>query len=83
MRGSRALIMLALALIAGIAAVVLASRWLVQQTAGPASQQVVVAARDIDLGSALNATMLEIVPWPAGALRWTMPPLRRRSGCGC
>lgn len=67
MRGSRALIMLVLALVAGVAAVVLASRWLTR-TVAPTSQQVVVAARDIDLGTALNATMLETVPWPAGAM---------------
>lgn len=68
MRGSRAVIMLVLALVAGIAAVVLASRWLTQTVVPGNTQQVVVAARDIDLGTALNATMLEAVPWPAGAI---------------
>ena len=68
MKGSRALIMLVLALVAGVAAVVLASRW-IAQTATPAQpQQVAVAARDIDLGTALTATMLNMVPWPAGAV---------------
>ena len=68
MRGSRAIIMLLLALVAGVAAVVLASRWLVQQAGTPNTQQVLVAARDIDLGTALNATMLEPVAWPPGAI---------------
>lgn len=67
MRGSRAVIMLVLALVAGIAAVVLAARWLTQQTSAT-TQQVAVAGRDIDLGTALNATMVELVPWPAGAV---------------
>lgn len=67
MRGSRAVIMLVLALVAGIAAVVLAARWLTQQTAAT-TQQVAVAGRDIDLGTALNATMIELVPWPAAAV---------------
>lgn len=67
MRGSRAVIMLVLALVAGIAAVVLAARWLSQQTS-TATEVVIVAARDVNLGTALNATMLEVVPWPAGAV---------------
>lgn len=67
MRGSRAVIMLVLALVAGVAAVVLASRWLTQQSV-TATQQVAVAGRDIDLGTALNATMVEMVPWPSGAV---------------
>jgi pilus assembly protein CpaB len=67
MKGSRALIMLLVALVAGAAAVVLAARWLTQQTV-TVTETVVVAARDINLGTALNASMLEVVPWPAGAL---------------
>ncbi|MCM5572086.1 Flp pilus assembly protein CpaB [Burkholderiaceae bacterium FT117] len=67
MRGSRAVIMLVLALVAGIAAVVLAARWLSQQTS-TATEVVIVAARDVNLGTPLNAAMLEVVPWPAGAV---------------
>ncbi len=67
MRGTRAVIMLVLALVAGIAAVVLAARWLTEQS-GAVTEQVVVASRDIDLGSPLNANMVEMVPWPAGAV---------------
>ncbi|MDT3679997.1 MAG: Flp pilus assembly protein CpaB [Burkholderiaceae bacterium] len=67
MKGSRAVLMLVLALVAGLSAVVLAARWLTQQTS-VGTQQVIVAARDIDLGSALNATMFESVSWPAGAV---------------
>ncbi len=67
MRGTRAVVMLVLALVAGIAAVVLAARWLTEQS-GAVTEQVVVASRDIDLGSPLNANMVEVVPWPAGAV---------------
>lgn len=67
MRGSRAVIMLVLALVAGLAAVVLAARWLSQQTA-TGTESVIVASREVNLGTALNATMLEVVPWPSGAV---------------
>lgn len=67
MKGSRAVVMLVLALVAGLASVVLAARWLTQQTA-VGTQQVVVAARDIDLGTALNATMFDTVSWPSGTV---------------
>jgi len=67
MKGTRAVIMLLLSLVAGIAAVVLAARWLGEQASGT-STQVVVAARDIDLGQPINASMLTAAPWPAGAV---------------
>ena len=50
MRSTRAFVMIALSLLAGVAAVVLAMRWLGQQ--GVQTAKVVVAARDLDLGSA-------------------------------
>lgn len=67
MKGTRAVIMLLLSLVAGIAAVVLAARWLGEQASGT-STQVVVAARDIDLGQPINASMLTVAPWPSGAV---------------
>ncbi|MGE5493136.1 MAG: Flp pilus assembly protein CpaB [Actinomycetota bacterium] len=62
MRSTRALTMIVLSLVAGIAAVFVAGQWL----NGRAVQtvQVAVASRDIDLGSPLNATMVEMVGWP-------------------
>lgn len=62
MRSTRALAMMALSLLAGLAAVLLAVQWL----NGRAVQtvQVAVAARDIDLGSPLNASQVEMVGWP-------------------
>jgi pilus assembly protein CpaB len=67
MKGSRAVIMLLLSLMAGLAAVVLAARWLSEQ-ASTSSQQLVVAGRDVNLGQPLSANMLELVPWPASAV---------------
>src|SRR5690606_2009402 len=66
MRGSRALIMLLLSLVAGVAAMVLAARWLNEQSLAKNETQVVVAARDIELGQPLNASMVTLLPWPAG-----------------
>ena len=67
MKGSRAVIMLVLALIAGVAAVVLAGRWLTDQ-ASTATSKVAVVSRDVNLGEPLNPTMVELVAWPASAL---------------
>jgi pilus assembly protein CpaB len=66
MRGSRAVLMLVLSLIAGLAAVVLAARWLSEQSAG-ASRMLAVASRDVELGQPLNANLIEMVPWPTAA----------------
>lgn len=62
MRSTRALTMIVLSLVAGLAAVFVAGQWL----NGRAVQtvQVAVAARDMDLGSPLNATQVEMVGWP-------------------
>ena len=68
MKGSRAVIMLLLSLVAGIAAVVLAARWLNERSDAASGSRIVVASRDIELGQPLNATMLRMVSWPAGAL---------------
>ena len=67
MQSKRALIMLALAVLAGLAAVALAARWLGQQAQGERTK-VVVATRDLDLGQAITPVMLQEVDWPTGAL---------------
>jgi pilus assembly protein CpaB len=67
MRNSRALLVLALSIIAGLAAVVVAIRWIGQQGAVTTSK-VVVAATDIGIGQPLTAQMVEQVAWPAGAM---------------
>jgi pilus assembly protein CpaB len=67
MRSTRAIVMILLSLVAGIAAVILAARWVGQQAAQNTSV-VVVAARDLDLGAPLSSNMLEATPWPASAV---------------
>ncbi|QBY52347.1 Flp pilus assembly protein CpaB [Cupriavidus oxalaticus] len=67
MKNMRAILMLLIALVAGVAAVVSASRWLVQQSSSSV-RQVVVAANDLNLGQPLNGSQLRLVSWPAGSV---------------
>ncbi|HWX12202.1 MAG TPA: Flp pilus assembly protein CpaB [Trinickia sp.] len=67
MKNSRALIMLAMAMLAGLAAVVFASRWLMQ-TSSSAVTPVAVAIDDVNLGQALNTNLVRIVNWPTGSV---------------
>jgi pilus assembly protein CpaB len=67
MKSKRAIIMLALSVLLGIAAVMLAARWMGQQAATD-NTTVLVASRDLELGQAISPTMLESVPWPKGAV---------------
>ena len=67
MRSTRAIVMILLSLIAGVAAVFLAARWVGQQAAQNTTP-VVVASRDLDPGSPLAASMLQQTPWPSGAV---------------
>lgn len=59
--------MLVFALLLGGMAVALAAQWLGRQ-ASIATNRVVVAARDIQLGSPLTPDMLTSVEWPSGSL---------------
>lgn len=73
MKNRRALLMMALAVVFGLAAVALASHWLLRQTPGGANK-IVVAAVDVNLGQRLTPEMLKQIDWPAdtqprGALR--------------
>jgi pilus assembly protein CpaB len=67
MKSKRAIIMLTLSVLLGIAAVLLAARWMGQQAASDKTT-VLVATRDLELGQAITPAMLQSVPWPAGAL---------------
>jgi pilus assembly protein CpaB len=58
--------MLLLALIAGGAAVMFASRWMQAQAQG--GGEIVVASVDIELGGRLTPEMLRMVKWPAGSV---------------
>ncbi|MFL6672109.1 MAG: Flp pilus assembly protein CpaB [Massilia sp.] len=63
MKNKRAVAMLALAVLFGLAAVVLASRWLLVQSASGANK-IVVAASDVNIGQRLGADMLTLAEWP-------------------
>lgn len=67
MKNSRAIVMIVFSLLVGVAAVAFGARWLGEQ-ASVATTGVVVAARDIELGSVLNASMLQVVTWPSGSM---------------
>ena len=67
MKNKRAVIVMALAILFGLAAVVLASRWLLTQPAASAGR-IVVAAADINIGQRLTPEMLKLVEWPADSV---------------
>jgi pilus assembly protein CpaB len=67
MRNMKALALLGLALIIGLAAAVYAANW-VAQRGSLASTKVVVAAVDIELGSRINPQMLATLDWPSGSI---------------
>lgn len=67
MKNVRPYLMIILSICAGIVAVVLGARWVAGQ-ASMSTQQIVVAASDIELGSVLNASMLQLVRWPANSI---------------
>lgn len=66
MKNVRALLMLAIAVIAGLAAVVLASRWLLERSA--VGNKVAVAAADVNLGQPLTPQLVQLVDWPSGSV---------------
>ncbi|MET0319112.1 MAG: Flp pilus assembly protein CpaB [Duganella sp.] len=63
----RALLMMALAVVLGLAAVAMASRWLLRQTPTTANR-IVVAAADVSLGQRLTPEMMKTLDWPADSL---------------
>lgn len=67
MKSRRALTMLVFSVFLGIAAVLLAARWMGQQASADRTM-VLVAVRDLDLGQAITPAMVQTIAWPAGAL---------------
>ncbi len=67
MRNMRALMMIVLSLMAGLAAVMLASRWLESQTV-VSTHKVAVAASNIGAGQALKPELFRLIDWPAGSV---------------
>jgi len=64
MKNMKAMILLALAIITGLAAAVYAASW-VSQRGNIASTKVVIAAVDIELGSKISPQMLTTSEWPS------------------
>lgn len=67
MRNMRGLLMIAVALAAGLAAVVLAGRWLGSQT-NLATNKVVVAAADLNIGQRIGPEHVRLIDWPVGSV---------------
>ncbi|MDE2454997.1 MAG: Flp pilus assembly protein CpaB, partial [Burkholderiales bacterium] len=63
---SRGLLMLLLAGLAGLAAVIMVSRWMHGQTAGKG--RVAVSTVEIQLGSPITPAMVQLVDWPQGSV---------------
>ena len=64
MKNPRAILMIVVAVIIGIGAVALASRWVSKQ-ANVATNQIVVAASDIDMGAQITPDKIKMGDWPA------------------
>jgi len=67
MKNQRALVVMAIAVLFGLAAVVLAGRWLLHQPSSSAGR-IVVAGADINLGQRLAPEMLKMADWPADSV---------------
>ena len=66
MNNTKAVVMLIVAIIAGIGAVTMASRWLIQRSTDV--NKIAVATADINLGQKLNQDMVKMVDWPASSI---------------
>jgi pilus assembly protein CpaB len=69
MRTTRTWVMLGVAVLAGLLAVLLASKWL-NQKSGSGMAKVAVATTDISLGQRLTPELVQMVDWPTSS----MPP---------
>ncbi len=67
MKTTRTWITLGIAVAAGLLAVLLASRWMTQQSTNGMAK-VAVAAADLSLGQRLTPAMVQLVDWPDGSL---------------
>jgi pilus assembly protein CpaB len=67
MKNTRAIIMLIVSVLVGLVVTALAVSW-VAQRGSIASNKVVVAIMDIELGSRLNPQMLTTIDWPSGSI---------------
>lgn len=63
---TRALIMIVISVVIGLAAVIAAAQWVARQ-GSVATSKVVVAKKDLDVGTRLAPDMLQSVDWPAAS----------------
>ena len=66
MKNTRTLLVLGIAILSGLVAVLLASRWLTQQSSNGVAH-VAVASTEISLGQRLTPEMFRLVDWPASS----------------
>jgi pilus assembly protein CpaB len=67
MRNTKAFVMIGVSAALGLTAMVVAAQWLGEK-ATLATNKVVVASRDVQLGSPLTEDLLKSVDWPSGSL---------------
>ncbi|MGB0129795.1 MAG: Flp pilus assembly protein CpaB [Rhodocyclaceae bacterium] len=67
MKATRGIVMLVVALLAGLAAVLLAARWMQEQSQARGGR-IAVASVDIDLGSRISTEMVRMADWPTGSV---------------
>ena len=67
MKNTRSMAMLVIALVAGLAAVVLAAKW-VQQQSQNGGNKLAVAMVDMQLGSRISPEMIQMVDWPSSSV---------------
>lgn len=67
MKNVRAVLMILIAVMTGLAAVFFASRWLLEKSAAGVGKVAVVAA-DVNLGQRLSPELIRMVDWPSGSM---------------
>ena len=67
MKNVRAIWMIAISLLLGLAAVVVAGKWVIDRANIDASG-VVIASRDIDVGTRLTPDMMQLTDWPRASM---------------
>lgn len=66
MKNTRTMLVLGIAILSGLVAVLLASRWLTQQSSNGV-ERIVVASADINLGQRLTPELFKLVDWPSNS----------------
>lgn len=67
MKNTRALVMIGVSVAVGLGAVLAAAQWVARQSA-IATSKVVVASRDLDVGTRLSTNVLQAVDWPTSSV---------------